>query len=103
METQRVASARHVIRAPVAYWGDDLKGGGTIANISTSGALIEPASQRVSPGTRLGMLVRYFPEGAEHCSVELSSEVVRTTDGGFAVTFRDLGPEALFLLCGLLP
>ncbi|MEE9279974.1 MAG: PilZ domain-containing protein [Myxococcota bacterium] len=103
MDTERTASSRHEIRAPVAYWGTDLKGGGTIANISTSGALIERATHPVSPGTRLGILVRYFPDGAEHCSVELTSEVIRTTDGGFAVQFKDLGPEALFLLCGLLP
>ncbi len=102
MSPERIASTRHEIPAPVAYWGPDLSGDGTIANISTSGALIEPASSPVCKGTRLGILVGYFPHGAENCSLELSSEVVRTTDGGFAVQFKDLGPEALFLLCGLL-
>ncbi len=102
MEKEQTASSRFDISTPVDYWATDFKGDGTIANISTSGALIEPASRNVAPGTDLGILVRYFPEGAEHCSVELPSKVVRTTNGGFAVRFKDLEPEALFLLCGLL-
>ncbi len=102
VDNERGVRPRHEIRAAVAYWGTDLEGGGSIANISTSGTLIEPASSSVAPGTRLGLLVAYWPDGVELCSVELSVEVVRTTDSGFAVRFKELGPEAMLLLDELL-
>lgn len=89
---------RHEIRAPVAYWGPNLEGGGTIANISYSGALIEPASRSAIPGTHL----KLFVNGVDFSSVEVASEVVRTTYSGFAVTFKDLCPETIRLLSQLL-
>ncbi len=89
---------RHEIRAPVAYWGRNLEGGGTIANISYSGALIESASRSAAPGTPL----KLFVNGVDFSSVEVASEVVRTTPSGFAVCFKDLGPETLRLLSQLL-
>ncbi len=98
MHTIQYRMPRHEIRAPVAYWGANLEGGGTIANISYSGALIEPASRSAVPGTSL----RLFVSGMEFTSVEVASEVVRTTPSGFAVCFVDLGPKTLCLLSQLL-
>jgi hypothetical protein len=93
---------RHGIRAPVAYCGDDIEGGGSLVNISASGALIEPASPPVAPGTRLDLIVPYFPRThVELRSVEIPVEVVRETDSGFAVLFRDLGTEARRVLLEL--
>ncbi len=89
---------RHEIHAPVAFWGTNLEGGGTIANISYSGALIEPASRSAV----LGMPLKLFVNGMDFSSVEVASEVVRTTPSGFAVCFVDLGPETLRLLSQLL-
>ena len=82
------ASPRYEVRAPVVYRGTDLQGGGKIANMSTSGALIEPASCAVSPGTPLRILISYSPDKTEPRSLELASQVVRTTESGFAVAFR---------------
>ena len=58
-----------------------------IANISTSGALIEPSSTTAGPGERMGITIFYWTEGAQVCSMDLSAEVVRTTRTGFAVRF----------------
>lgn len=82
------ASPRYEVRAPVVYRGTNLQGGGKIANMSTSGALIEPASCAVSPGTPLRILISYSPDKTEPRSLELTSQVVRTTESGFAVAFR---------------
>ncbi|MEE9280283.1 MAG: PilZ domain-containing protein [Myxococcota bacterium] len=95
MDAERGTRPRHAIRTPVAYWGADFEGGGTLANISLSGALIEPASPAVVPGTQLTVSVPYFPRThVELRSVELRSRVVRSTDCGFAVLFHELAPEA---------
>ncbi len=98
MGNDRTAMPRHEMRAAVAFWGSHLEGGGTISNISVSGALIEPASPSVLPGTTL----KLFVNGVEFSSVELSAEVVRTTPSGFAVSFDELGPETDRLLHELL-
>jgi hypothetical protein len=87
MGSERAVMPRHEMRAAVAFWGSNLEGGGTISNISVSGALIEPASPSVLPGTPL----KLFVNGVEFSSVELSAEVVRTTGAGFAVSFEELG------------
>ncbi len=98
MGSARAVMPRHEMRAAVAFWGTNLEGGGTISNISVSGALIEPASPSVLPGTSL----KLFVNGVEFSSVELSAEVVRTTGSGFAVSFDELGAETDRLLRELL-
>ncbi len=98
MNDERRVTPRHEIRAAVAYWGSCREGGGTLSNISSSGALIEPASPPVVPGTPIRLLIN----GVTFSSVELPSEVVRTTPAGFAVCFEDLDPEAHRLLLELL-
>ena len=86
---ERDARPRHQIRAAVAFSGPEIEGEGGIANISTSGALIEPATYRASPGTRLGLLILCCSPGSElWWSKALTAEVVRTTDWGFAVRFH---------------
>ncbi len=102
MEHESEPRPRHEIRTPVAYCGDDFEGGGSLVNISASGALIEPASLPVAPGTRLDLIVPYFPRThVERRSVEIPAEVVRETDTGFAVLFKELGTEARRVLLEL--
>ncbi len=98
MNDERRVTPRQHIRAAVAYWGSSREGGGTLSNISSSGALIEPASPSVVPGTPIRLRIN----GVTFSSVELPSEVVRTTPAGFAVCFDDLDPEPLRLLLELL-
>ena len=88
MANERGARPRHQIRAAVAFCGPEIEGEGGIANISTSGALIEPATYRASPGTRLGLLILCCSPGGELWSKALTAEVVRTTDWGCAVRFH---------------
>ena len=78
---------RHKMRAVVAYCCRELEGGGAIANISTSGALIEPSSTTACPGDRMGLTIFYWTGGQKMRSMDLSAEVVRTTRMGFAVRF----------------
>ena len=102
MENESAPRPRHGIRTPVAYSAADLEGGGSLANISISGALIEPASPSVAPGTRLSLIVPYFPRThVELRAVELPAEVVRQTDTGFAVLFNKLDVEARRVLLEL--
>jgi hypothetical protein len=103
MASERDPRPRHHLQTPIAFWGPEVEGGGKVANISASGALIEPAFPPVRPGTRLTLAVPYFPRThVEIRSVELQSEVVRATDSGFAVLFKDLDSEATSLLKELL-
>ena len=98
MNDERRVTPRQEIRAAVAYWGSSREGGGTLANISNTGALIEPASPAIVPGTPIRLRIN----GVTFSSVELQSEVVRTTPAGFAVCFEDLDPEPRRLLEELL-
>ncbi len=87
MTSSQGVRPRHKLRAVVPYCGRGLEGGGAIANISTSGALIEPSSTSVCPGGRMEVTIFYWTEGQKMRSMDLSAEVVRTTPTGFAVRF----------------
>ena len=91
------STPRYKVPARIQYASGEREGSGRIANISFSGALIEPASPTPSPGTPLGLRASCLAFAGE-----LSSEVVRTTHSGFAVRFTDLEPEALAALRRLL-
>ncbi len=93
-------STRYELDASASYQGTDVEGAGTIANISFSGVLLEPASPPIAPGTALDLrITRRSPS----YGLEISSEVVRATESGFAVRFKDLDPEVLDLLRELFP
>ena len=49
-----------------------------------------------------GSLLRIFVNEVDFSSVEISAEVVRTTEWGFAVSFTRVGPETERLLHELL-
>jgi hypothetical protein len=100
VSNERRAYPRYVLNAPATYRGAGIEGTGTIADISASGALIQPASPSVALGTPLKVRVANHagPPGPE-----LPSEVVRMTDAGFAVHFKLRGPEVLYLLRAVLP
>lgn len=87
MTSNQDVRPRHKMRAVVAYYGHELEGGGAIANISTTGALIEPSSTTACPGARMGITIYYWTDGEKMRSMDLSAEVVRTTPMGFAVRF----------------
>ncbi len=70
-------------------------GQGMLANVSYSGALVEPASESIELGTRLVLRCSLFVGSFD---IELAGEIVRNTDGGFAVRFVDLGPRQMDLL-----
>jgi hypothetical protein len=97
MNTERRSTPRYALPAAVEYEGSNIEGAGTIANISVSGALIEPAAPPVEPGNHLNLRASYLASG-----VELSSDVVRTTESGFAVQFAELQPDALAALRKLI-
>ncbi len=96
----QLPSTRYELDASASYQGADVEGEGTIANISLSGALLEPASLPLPPGTALDLRVTRLPPSS---GLEISSEVVRATESGFAVRFKDLDPEVVDLLRELLP
>ena len=94
------SSPRYEMDALASYQCAELEGEATIANISTSGALLEPASTRLPLGTPLYLRITRLPSSP---GLEISSEVVRATDSGFAVRFKNLDPEVGELLSELLP
>lgn len=90
---------RYDLSAPVEYRGTSVEGTGTIWNVSASGALVERVSATVAAGTPLRMRVSYYPGSFE---IELPTEVVRTTDTGFAVRFTDLDESSQRMLARVL-
>ena len=72
------------------YWIERQEGSGVIANISYSGALLEDASLRLDPGTKVRLRVMVEPER----KVELAGVVVRHVATGFAVAFAESGSDA---------
>ncbi len=80
---------RYNLQLPIEYRLHDLCGAGLIANISMSGVLIEHVSDPIETGSRVGLRVSAYPGSF---GSELSAEVVRETEDGFAVHFLDLAP-----------
>ena len=68
------SSPRYEMDALASYQCAELEGEATIANISTSGALLEPASTRLPLGTPLYLRITRLPSSP---GLEISSEVVR--------------------------
>lgn len=68
--------------------GTKLEGTGQVRNISKSGALIEDVDQMLAPGSRIKLRFSFLEDSIP---VEVPAQVVRETEGGFAVEFRKLG------------
>ena len=66
------------------YVGKRVDGTGNVRNLSRTGALIEPAEPPLEPGSEVGIRF-WFPDST--LAVEVAAEIVRETDGGFAVRF----------------
>jgi hypothetical protein len=82
------------------YRNDAVHGHGTIWDISASGARIENASEPVDQGATLGLRSSFFPGSFD---VELTGDVVRHTESGFAVQFVELGAPQIEFLRRVLP
>jgi hypothetical protein len=88
-------SPRTKVCFPVEYQSMAEMRQGMVANISFTGALLESASESIEPGTRLVLRCSIFVGSFD---IELAGEIVRNTDGGFAVEFVDLGRSQVELL-----
>ena len=96
----RRVARRFDLRVPVEYQSTTVNGQGTVWNISASGARIENASAFMESGARLGLRASFYPGSFD---VVLTGDVVRHTEGGFAVQFVALGPAQKGLLRKALP
>jgi hypothetical protein len=91
-EDQR-ATVRHRIEFEVVYNAGREEGIGVLADISTSGALIEDVSLQPKLGAEVQLhLILYGDDGP----VRLSGQVIRHTPAGFALEItRWFRPDAL--------
>lgn len=94
------AAPRFNLRVPVEYRFPGFRGEGTVWNVSASGARIEWATALVGSGTHVWLRFSFFPGSF---ATELEADVVRRTETGFAVQFRELGPSQLDMLRRALP
>jgi hypothetical protein len=91
---------RFTLRAPVTYRGTAFEGVGEVQNISSSGLLLERCSAPAREGLTVWLRASYFPGSTE---IPIESQVVRTTDSGFAVRFVNLTPVVSRLIGHILP
>ena len=88
MSTQeRRVAPRFEIQAPVEYQPASVEGHGLTEKVSRSGVRIERASSIHPIGTELWMRFSFFLSSFE---TKFSGNVVRHTDGGFAVQFGEM-------------
>ena len=108
-QTQQRAATRVKLQAPVEYRGSEAQGTqgtqgthgtGTIWDISASGARLEDVSASLEQGATAWLRCSFFLGSFD---VELKGSVVRHTETGFAVEFRDLGKAQVGLLRSILP
>lgn len=95
--TSEVRARRVPIRLDTYFSYDRVEGAGVIANISYSGALIEPSPKRPEIGTPIILYVRLHPPAAfaAHSPFELVGRVVRHSLSGFAVRYAEGADLAL--------
>ncbi len=91
---------RFDLRVPIKYQSRGDRGNGIIWDISSSGARIELATVGVVPGSTVRMSFSYLPTAPP---VLTSAQVVRYTQGGFAVQFVNMGRQTHQLLEDALP
>lgn len=70
------------------------EGAGTLVDLSYTGARLEDASVRPALGTKVRLFVFVQPVAP----FELSGQVVRHTERGFAIAFGSLEPEVARLV-----
>ncbi len=104
-QTQQRAT-RVRLRAPVEYRACEARathgthGIGTIWDISASGARLEDVSASLEQGATAWLRCSFFLGSFD---VELKGSVVRHTETGFAIEFRELGKAQVGLLRSILP
>ena len=91
---ERRGDVRTRVLFDTLYSAGRTEGEVTLTDVSSSGALVEGASEFPPIGTDVRLLV--LPPGEE--TVELSGVVVRHTDSGFAIRFKQPSEEILRLL-----
>ena len=77
------------------YVGKRVDGTGNVRNLSRTGALIEPAEPPLEPGSEIGIRF-WFPDST--LAVEVAAEVVRESEGGFAVRFTEMNERTYNIL-----
>jgi hypothetical protein len=86
---ERRRNPRFRARFDVLCSAGDKEGAGTLVDISRSGARLGAVTHCPEIGTKVRIYVFVQPV----CPFELSGEVVRVTDGSFAIRFDRLDPE----------
>jgi hypothetical protein len=87
----RVSSRKHPSVPGLAnFAAGEINGRGSIRDISTSGAAITEATERLATGTKVELL--FLQPGSER-KLRAIGEVVRETPGGFAVRFQRIERE----------
>ncbi len=77
-------------RAQVYFSSARSEGAGYIVDLSLSGAQIETSARRIERGDKMLLT---FNVGPEASLIDIRAEVVRQTDDGFALQFKDLDPD----------
>ena len=81
------SSARISVRFPVTYTGRQVEGTAMARNVSATGALLEDAEPLLISGGEISLR---FSLAQDTIPVEVSAEVVRETETGFAVRFTTM-------------
>jgi hypothetical protein len=87
---ERRANQRVRVRFPVSFTGKNTEGRAYARNISTTGALLEEAEPLLVAGGRIRLRFSLFPDSLP---IEVTAEVVRETQHGFAVRFTEMDPR----------
>ena len=99
MASESPPAPRFDLRVPILYQAHGARGSGMIWDISTSGARIEVATTDVAPGSLIRVRFVYSPTEPPLLT---SAQVVRCTEGGFAVEFVNMERHAHHLLADAL-
>ncbi len=78
------------VRFRAEFSGRRVQGQGLVENISSTGALIEKSSHLLTTGSEVMLRFSFFPGASP---VEISAQVVRETENGFAVRFEKMDPR----------
>lgn len=94
-DTNRRVRPRVPVRFRAEFSNRRIEGTGTVRNISTTGALIEPASPLPMAGVRITLQFSFLEESVP---ISVPARVVRETERGFAVEFLGLAERTRSLL-----
>lgn len=94
-DANRRVRPRVPVRFRAEFSNRRIEGTGTVRNISTTGALIEPANRLPLAGVRITMQFSFLEESVP---ISVPARVVRETERGFAVEFLGMTERTRSLL-----